>query len=53
MVPEADRAAYYRAALCCLRFIEQRRPTGRRFGAEADARWASFRGELQGADRIA
>lgn len=51
-VPEADRASYYRAALCCLRFIEQRRPTGRRFGAEADARWASFRGELQGADRI-
>jgi hypothetical protein len=52
MVPEADRATYYRAALCCLRFIEQRRPTGRRFGPEADARWVSFRGELQSADRI-
>lgn len=52
MVQEADRATYYRAALCCLRFIEQRRPTGRRFGPEADARWVSFRGELQSADRI-
>jgi hypothetical protein len=40
-VLEADRATYYRVALSCLRFIEQRRPTGRRFGLEADARWVA------------
>lgn len=38
--------SYYRAALTALRFVEARRPTGRRFGAEADALWASFAGGL-------
>lgn len=51
-VHEGERAAYYRAALQCLRFVEQRRPTGRRFGADADARWSSFKGDLTTADRI-
>lgn len=37
--PAIDRATYYHAALCCLCFVEQRCPTVRRFGAEADARW--------------
>lgn len=50
--PEDERARYYRAALTALRFVEARRPTGRRFGADADARWASFKGDLTTADRI-
>lgn len=44
--------AYYCGALAALRHIEARRPTGRRFGADADARWSSFRGDLTTADRI-
>lgn len=47
-----DRSAYYRAALRCLQFVEQRKPTGRRFGPDADARWSQFEGELTTADRI-
>ncbi len=47
-----ETSTYYRATLRALRFIEQRRPTDRRFGAQADAKWASFRGELSVADRI-
>lgn len=44
--------AYYQAALTALAYVEQRQPTGRRFGAEADARWSSFKGDLTTADRI-
>ncbi|MCA9535362.1 MAG: hypothetical protein KC593_16830 [Myxococcales bacterium] len=44
--------AYYQAALSGLRFVEARQPSGRRFGAEADARWAQFAGELTTADRV-
>ena len=47
-----NATAYYESALAALRFIEARLPTSRRFGAEADARWASFRGDLTTADRI-
>jgi len=43
---------YVEAALRLLQFVEARRPTGRRFGPDADARWASFRGDLRTADRI-
>ncbi len=39
-------------ALRLLLFVEARRPTGRRFGADADARWSSFRGDLETVDRI-
>lgn len=52
MIPTSDRVSYYRAALRALRFVEQRRPTGRRFGVEADARWTALRGDLTIADRI-
>lgn len=48
----ADVRAYYTAALAGLRFVEARRPTGRRFGSEADARWTGFRGDLTTADRL-
>lgn len=48
----ADLRAFYVVALAGLRFVEARRPTGRRFGAEADARWTGFRGDLTTADRL-
>jgi len=48
----AEIRAYYRAALVGLRCMEARKPTGRRFGADADALWASFRGDLTTADRL-
>ncbi len=52
-VPGAtDVTAYYRAALACLQFVEARRPSKRRFGAEADARWRAFRGHLSASDRL-
>ncbi len=44
--------AYYRAALTCLRFIDARTPTKRRFGADAQALWGELRGDLTDADRI-
>ena len=49
---ERDRGRYYAAAMHALRFVEQRSPTGRRFGADADARWGAFRGNLTTADRL-
>ncbi len=43
---------FYEAALRVLAFVEQRRPTGRRFGPDADARWAAFRGAMTASERI-
>src|SRR5690606_36252944 len=43
---------YYRGALTALRFLEERQSTGRRFGPDADLRWASFRGHLLDLDRV-
>jgi hypothetical protein len=43
---------YVEAALRLLQYVELRRPTGRRFGADADARWSSFKGDLETVDRI-
>ena len=51
-VSVSDIRSFYRVALVGLRFVEARRPTGRRFGAEADARWTGFRGDLTTADRM-
>jgi hypothetical protein len=47
-----DVGRFYAAALKVLAFVEQRRPTGRRTGADADARWNAFRGSLTATDRI-
>lgn len=47
-----ERTAYYQAALIGLSFAESRRATERRFGPDADARWANFQGQLTTADRI-
>jgi hypothetical protein len=52
IISASDVRAYYTAAIAGLRFVEARRPTGRRFGAEADARWTGFRGDLTTADRL-
>lgn len=53
MIPDTTEVhAYYRAALSALAYLERARPTGRRFGADADARWAAVRGGLSPADRV-
>jgi hypothetical protein len=44
--------AYYRAGLALLKHVEARQPTTRRFGAEADALWSQFKGELTTLDRL-
>jgi hypothetical protein len=49
---DSEIRSFYQAALLCLRFVEARKPTGRRFGADADALWRDLRGELSTADRI-
>lgn len=43
---------FYEAAFRMLQFVEARRPTNRRFGADADARWRSFCGDLGASARI-
>ncbi|MCC7381018.1 MAG: hypothetical protein IT384_04270 [Deltaproteobacteria bacterium] len=49
---ERDTTAFYQAALVGLRYLEAQKPSGRRFGPDADARWSAFRGDLTTADRI-
>lgn len=51
-ISSTERATYYRNALRLLRFAEERSPTQRRFGANADALWRDFAGGLKTADRI-
>jgi len=46
------QSRYYEAALWALRFVEARRATRRRFGSEADATWAAFRGDFGTSARI-
>jgi hypothetical protein len=52
MVTRADHGPYTEGALRLLQYVEARRPTGRRFGPDAEARWASFKGDLETVDRI-
>ncbi len=47
-----ERSAFYAAALLGLRALDARERTARRFGADADARWAQFAGALGAGDRI-
>jgi hypothetical protein len=49
-VEREDAARFYKAAMGVLGVLDARR--GRAFGADADARWQSFRGALQDWDRI-
>jgi hypothetical protein len=50
--PFDQTTSYYRAAFACLQYVETRRPTRRRFGQDADARWKAFKGHLSASDRI-
>ena len=45
-------AAFYAAAVAGLRVLDTRERVPRRFGADADTRWASFKGALTDSDRI-
>lgn len=47
-----DRAAFYGAAVLGLRALDARETTARRFGRDAEARWAQFAGALGVGDRI-
>jgi hypothetical protein len=49
---EHAKRSYYTGGLSLLRYLEARAPTQRRFGAQADAAWSQFRGDLTTADRI-
>ncbi len=51
-ISDPEREAFYAAALAGLRALESRERRPRRFGADADARWRSFRGHLGLSDRI-
>lgn len=51
-IHDGDRTAFYRATLHALRYCDAREPQSRRFGAEADARWASFAGEMGASERM-
>jgi hypothetical protein len=48
----SESLAYYRSGLALLKHVDARQPTHRRFGPEADALWAQFKGELQTLDRL-
>jgi hypothetical protein len=52
MLNTSNISAYYKASLAVLRHLEQRRPTDRRFGPNADARWQTFQGDLTTTDRL-
>lgn len=47
-----QRSAFYRAAVVGLRALDARETTARRFGPDADARWAQFAGALGAGDRL-
>lgn len=51
-IHDGDRAAFYRGALHALRFCDAREGRGRRFGAEAEALWRGFAGEMGASERI-
>ena len=47
-----QRSAFYSAAVLGLRALDARETTARRFGPDAEARWAQFAGALSAADRL-
>jgi hypothetical protein len=47
-----QRSAFYWAAMLGLRALDARETTARRFGPDAEARWAQFAGALGAGDRI-
>jgi hypothetical protein len=48
----AERDAFYSAAVLGLRALDARERAARRFGPDADARWAQFAGALGPGDRL-
>ena len=51
-VVATERDTFYAAAVAGLRALDRRESSARRFGPDADTRWASFKGALDDADRI-
>jgi hypothetical protein len=51
-ISAVDRESFYGAAVLGLRALDARERSPRRFGAEADARWAQFAGALGLGDRV-
>lgn len=51
-ISHSELTAYYRGARTALHFVEARRPGGRRFGPDADARWKAFAGGLTASARL-
>jgi hypothetical protein len=51
-VAPKDRDLFYAAAVAGLRALDRRDGSARRFGSDADTRWASFKGALNDSDRI-
>ena len=47
-----ERVAFYGAAALGLRALDARERTARRFGSDAQARWAQFAGALKDGDRL-
>ena len=47
-----QRSAFYSAAVLGLRALDARETTARRFGPDAEARWAQFAGALGAGDRL-
>jgi hypothetical protein len=52
LIAVEQTSAFYRTALLGLVALEQRQPTTRRFGPDADAAWSMFHGHLDAGDRI-
>lgn len=52
VIHDGDRAAFYRASLVALRFCDAREGRSRRFGADADAVWSGFAGDMGASERI-
>lgn len=51
-ITDSQRHCFYAASIIGLRFLDAGEPSPRRFGADADARWESFRGSLDWSDRL-
>lgn len=51
-IPSRDQESFYRSAILGLRALDARERIPRRFGADADARWAQFAGSLGAGDRL-
>jgi len=51
-LPADSVRSYYKASILGLRALEAKEGLSRRFGPDADARWARFKGKLHDGDRL-